>query len=202
MCRKKRDTSRGSPRSFAAQRTLAQDDNQAHVQFFQTNCFYCSCSVGVFTASGAEPAHASATHDAYECFFYDSHRPTGPRYSVWNRLRISAGGGRRQLQHRSAVFAVERNTAPERRRCLGDEALYGDERRISGKPAAEPAARRGVAGRRSAGRQRLGTMSAGDVDAELELVRVTDPNAGKIWLISSDTLARFRNSTSRSRRGG
>ena len=33
-------------------------------------------------------------------------------------------------------------------------------------------------------------MSAGDVDAELELVRVTDPNAGKIWLISSDTLAK------------
>jgi MscS family membrane protein len=40
------------------------------------------------------------------------------------------------------------------------------------------------------GRQRLGTMSAGDVDAELELVRVTDPSAGKIWLISSDTLAK------------
>ncbi len=40
------------------------------------------------------------------------------------------------------------------------------------------------------GRQRLGTMSAGDVEAELELVRVTDPSAGKIWLISSDTLAK------------
>jgi MscS family membrane protein len=40
------------------------------------------------------------------------------------------------------------------------------------------------------GRQKLGTMSAGDVDAELELVRVTDPSAGKIWLISSDTLAK------------
>jgi MscS family membrane protein len=40
------------------------------------------------------------------------------------------------------------------------------------------------------GRQRLGTMSAGDVDAELELVHVTDPSAGKIWLISSDTLAK------------
>jgi MscS family membrane protein len=40
------------------------------------------------------------------------------------------------------------------------------------------------------GRQRLGTMSAGDVDAELELVRVTDPTAGKIWLISSDTLTK------------
>jgi hypothetical protein len=41
------------------------------------------------------------------------------------------------------------------------------------------------------GRQRLGTMSAGDVEDELELVRVNDPGAGKIWLISSDTLARI-----------
>jgi len=40
------------------------------------------------------------------------------------------------------------------------------------------------------GRQTLGTMSAGDVEAELELVRVSDPTAGRIWLISSDTLAR------------
>jgi MscS family membrane protein len=39
-------------------------------------------------------------------------------------------------------------------------------------------------------RQKLGTMSAGDVDADLELVRVTDPTAGKIWLIASDTLVK------------
>ena len=40
------------------------------------------------------------------------------------------------------------------------------------------------------GRQRLGTMASGDAEADLELVRVSDPNVGKIWLISSDTLAR------------
>jgi len=39
-------------------------------------------------------------------------------------------------------------------------------------------------------RQRLGTMSSGDVDVELELVRVSDPNVGKIWLIASDTLTK------------
>lgn len=39
-------------------------------------------------------------------------------------------------------------------------------------------------------RQKLGTMSAGDVEADLELVRVTDPNFGKIWLIASNTLAK------------
>jgi MscS family membrane protein len=40
------------------------------------------------------------------------------------------------------------------------------------------------------GRQKLGTMSSGDVEADLELVRVSDPSAGKIWLISSDTLTK------------
>src|SRR5579862_3858335 len=41
------------------------------------------------------------------------------------------------------------------------------------------------------GRQRLGTMAAGDVDVDLDLVRVSDPSAGKVWLISSDTLAKL-----------
>ena len=37
-------------------------------------------------------------------------------------------------------------------------------------------------------RQNLGSMSSGDVETQLELVRVSEPNVGKIWLISSDTL--------------
>ena len=41
------------------------------------------------------------------------------------------------------------------------------------------------------GRQKLGTMSSGDVEDDLELVRVADPTAGKIWLISADTLAKI-----------
>lgn len=40
------------------------------------------------------------------------------------------------------------------------------------------------------GRQRLGTMTAGDVEDDLDLVRVSDPSAGKIWLISAETLAK------------
>jgi MscS family membrane protein len=41
------------------------------------------------------------------------------------------------------------------------------------------------------GRQRLGVMSSGDVEANLDLVRVSDPNAGKIWLVASDTLTKI-----------
>jgi MscS family membrane protein len=39
-------------------------------------------------------------------------------------------------------------------------------------------------------RQKVGKLAAGDVEADLELVRVTDANVGKIWLISSNTLAK------------
>ena len=41
------------------------------------------------------------------------------------------------------------------------------------------------------GHQRLGTMTAGDVEDDLDLVRVSDPSAGKIWLISAETLAKI-----------
>jgi len=41
------------------------------------------------------------------------------------------------------------------------------------------------------GHQKLGTMVAGDVEVDLDMVRVSDPNAGKIWLISTDTLAKL-----------
>lgn len=40
------------------------------------------------------------------------------------------------------------------------------------------------------GRQKLGSMSAGDVEVDLDLVRVNDPSAGKIWLVSADTLTK------------
>ena len=41
------------------------------------------------------------------------------------------------------------------------------------------------------GRQRIGTMSAGDVEVDLDMVRISDPANGKIWLVSADTLARI-----------
>jgi MscS family membrane protein len=41
------------------------------------------------------------------------------------------------------------------------------------------------------GRQRIATMSSGDVEVDLDLVRVSDPSAGKIWLVASDTLAKI-----------
>jgi MscS family membrane protein len=65
-----------------------------------------------------------------------------------------------------------------------DRAFAGSLKHVSSQPDGAP--QEGVA----LGRQKLGIMSSGDVEVDLDLVRVTDPSSGKIWLISSDTLAK------------
>jgi MscS family membrane protein len=39
-------------------------------------------------------------------------------------------------------------------------------------------------------RQRIGILSAGDIEDDLDLVHVSDPSGARIWLISSETLAK------------
>jgi MscS family membrane protein len=65
-----------------------------------------------------------------------------------------------------------------------DRAFAGSLKNVSTQPEGVP--QEGV----PSDRQKLGTMSSRDAEAELQLVRVSDPSAGKIWLISSDTLAK------------
>jgi len=66
-----------------------------------------------------------------------------------------------------------------------DRAYSGNLSKVSTQPEGTP--QEGV----PPGRQKYGAMSSGDAEADLELVRVSDPTAGKIWLISSDTLAKL-----------
>jgi MscS family membrane protein len=65
-----------------------------------------------------------------------------------------------------------------------DNAFAGSLKGVSTQPEGTP--QEGV----PLGRQRLGTMVSGDMEVDVDLVRVSDPSAGKIWLISSDTLAK------------
>jgi MscS family membrane protein len=65
-----------------------------------------------------------------------------------------------------------------------DRAFTGNLRKISDEP--EGTLQEGM----PLGRQRVGSLSAGDAAADLVLVRVTDAGGGRIWLISSETLAR------------
>jgi MscS family membrane protein len=89
------------------------------------------------------------------------------------------------LQMSASRRQAEGATAAEDLKEVMDRAYSGT---LGSKQAeGEPQESEGV----PAGRQRLGTISSGDVEANLELVRVSDSSAGKIWLISSDTLAKL-----------
>lgn len=65
-----------------------------------------------------------------------------------------------------------------------DRSFSGDLRRISNQPDGTP--QEGM----PLDKQRVGSLIAGDVDANLVLARVSEGN-GRVWLISSETLARL-----------
>jgi len=88
---------------------------------------------------------------------------------------LQMSSGRRQTQGEDLATKLK---------VVIDRAFTGDLRRISNQPDGTP--QEGV----PLDRQRAGTLTAGDVEADLTLVRVPDGN-NRIWLISSDTLARL-----------
>jgi MscS family membrane protein len=66
-----------------------------------------------------------------------------------------------------------------------DSAFVGSLRTISTNPEGTP--QPGL----PPDHERVGTLSVDDSEADVILVRVTDPSAGKIWLFSADTLSRI-----------
>jgi MscS family membrane protein len=88
------------------------------------------------------------------------------------------------LQMSASRRQSEGEATAQKLKAVMDTAFAGSLKHVSTDPEGTP--QEGV----PADRQRLGTMSSGDVEAELELARVSDPSVGKIWLISSDTLTR------------
>ena len=66
---------------------------------------------------------------------------------------------------------------------LMDNSFVGSVRSISTRPEGDP-------NYGTSDQQTVGDFSSGDTDVPVSLVRVTDPNAGKIWLFSADTLSK------------
>jgi MscS family membrane protein len=89
------------------------------------------------------------------------------------------------LQMSAAHRQSEGETLARNLKQVMDRAYAGSLKNVSTQPEGTP--QEGV----PPGRQKLGTMSSGDVETDLELVRVSDPSVGKIWLISSDTLQKI-----------
>src|SRR5271165_1303150 len=86
------------------------------------------------------------------------------------------------LQMSAARRQSEGSTLAANLKVVMDRSYAGSLKNVSTQQEGTP--QEGVA----PGRQKLGTMSSGDAEADLELVRVSDPSVGKIWLISADTL--------------
>jgi MscS family membrane protein len=88
------------------------------------------------------------------------------------------------LEMPAARRQTEGEKLAEKLKIVMDNAFAGSLKHVSTQPEGTP--QEAV----PSNRQLLGTMSSGDVEAELQLVRISDPRAGKIWLISSDTLTK------------
>ncbi len=111
-----------------------------------------------------------------------------PQSTVLGFLKAAQSGdysiAAQYLQMSAARRQSEGEQLAEKLNYVLNRAFTGSPREWSTSPEGTP--QEGV----PLGRQKLGSISSGDVEADLEVVRVTDPSAGKIWLISSDTLTK------------
>ncbi len=111
-----------------------------------------------------------------------------PSGAVFGFLQAAQSGNYRQaaqyLQMSPAHRQSDGEQTAEKLKVVMDRAFAGNLKNVSTQPEGTP--QEGV----PLDRQRLGTMSSGDAEANLDLVRVSEPNVGKIWLFPSDMLAK------------
>jgi MscS family membrane protein len=111
-----------------------------------------------------------------------------PSGTVYGFLHAAQAGNysiaAQYLQMTNAKRAAQGEELASKLQAVMDRAFSVNLRQISNQPEGTP--QEGIA----QDRQRIGTLSAGDVDAELDLVRITDSGGVRIWLISSDTLTK------------
>jgi MscS family membrane protein len=119
----------------------------------------------------------------------DSLGRSTPRGTVFGFLEAAQAGNwaiaDQYLQMSNARRQTEGETLAQQLKTVMDAALAGSLKNVSTQPEGTP--QEGV----PADRQDLGIMSSGDVEVELQLVRISDPSSGKIWLIYADTLSKI-----------
>jgi MscS family membrane protein len=143
----------------------------------------CTFSAPHTLAQALQPAPASGS-----IVVIDPLGRNTPSNSVLGFLKAATSGdyniAAQYLQMSAARRQSEGEQTATKLKYVLDNAFVGNYSRFN-QPEGTP--QEGVA----LGHQKLGTMSAGDVEADLDLVRVSDPSAGKIWLISADTLGKL-----------
>ena len=112
-----------------------------------------------------------------------------PSGSVLGFLQAAQSGNYKIAAQYLQMSAAHRQSEGEQTatklKLVMDRAFAGSLKHVSTQPEGTP--QEGV----PFDRQDLGPMVSGDVEVDLQLVRVSDPGSGKIWLISSDTLAKL-----------
>jgi MscS family membrane protein len=146
---------------------------------------------GAVAPTSAQAALTQALQSAPPATSNGANDPLGrntPSNAILGFLRAAQDGdysiAAQYLQMSPARRQTEGERTASRLKFVLDHAFSGNLNRYN-QPDGTP--QEGVA----LGRQRLGTMTAGDVEVDLDVVRVSDPSAGKIWLISADTLAKL-----------
>ncbi len=111
-----------------------------------------------------------------------------PSGTVFGFLQAAQSGNYGTAAQYLQMTTAKRQSVGEevatRLKVVMDRAFNGNVRRISTLPEGAP--QEGIA----PDKQDIGLLSAGDVETDLLLVRVTDPGGARIWLISADTLAK------------
>lgn len=147
-----------------------------------------ACAAAPSQASLNQLLQPSATAAGKPSGAADAYGRGTPAGTVFGFLQAAQSGNysiaAQYLQMGAARRQSEGEPMARKLKVVMDRAFAGNLKNVSTQPEGTP--QEGV----PPDRQRLGTMSSGDVDAELELVRVSDPAAGRIWLIASDTLAK------------
>jgi MscS family membrane protein len=131
------------------------------------------------------PANSSQNKPAASSDSLDRTTPSG---TIFGFLQAAQEGNytraSQYMQMSPAKRLVEGEQLAPKLKLVLDKAFVGSLKNFN-QPEGSP--QDGV----PSGRQKVGTLSSGDVEVDFDLVRVTDASAGKIWLISSDTLAKI-----------
>ncbi len=134
-------------------------------------------SVTSLLKSGPEPTPAAA----------DQLGRDTPSGTVLGFLQAAQNGNYKTAADYLQMSAARRQSqgadTAEKLKVLMDRAFVGSLRRLSTRPEGDP-----LYG--APDQQTIGIFSNGDPDVSVILVRVGDPNSGKIWLFSSETLSK------------
>jgi len=143
-------------------------------------CLTAACAAQLIPSQLAKPATPNSNPQ-------DTLGRETPNGTIFGFLQAAQAGNYTLAAQYLQLSAFKRQTDGEelsrKLKEVMDRAFVGNLRRISTAPEGTP--QEGI----PLDQQLIGTLSSGGVEADLRVVRVNDAAAGKIWLISSATLA-------------